>query len=69
VYTVLFPSGRIEVFGVKALADTYVIAYRGVLLSAPTIPTEIEGYSEIPVGFNCEQLYNNSIVIRKVSKL
>lgn len=54
MYTVLFPSGRIEVFGVKALAETYVIAYRGVLIAAPTIPTEIKGYSEIPVDFNCK---------------
>jgi hypothetical protein len=52
VYTVLFPSGRIEVFGVKALAETYVLAYRGVLIGAPTIPTEIEGYSEKDVYFN-----------------
>lgn len=46
MYTVLFPSGRIEVFGVKALAETYVIAYRGVLIGAPVIPTEIKGYSQ-----------------------
>jgi hypothetical protein len=52
VYTVLFPSGRIEVFGVKALAETYVLAYRGVLIGAPTIPTEIEGYSDVGVYFN-----------------
>jgi hypothetical protein len=35
VYTVLFPSGKTLVFSVRALAETYVIAYKGVLLSAP----------------------------------
>jgi hypothetical protein len=35
VYTVLFPSGKTLVFGVRALAETYVIAYKGVLVGAP----------------------------------
>jgi hypothetical protein len=48
VYTVLFPSGKTLVFSVRALAETYVIAYRGVLLSAP-------------VDFNCIDQYTNSI--------
>jgi hypothetical protein len=46
VYTVLFPSGRIEVFGVKALAETYIVAYKGVLISAPVIPTREKGLSQ-----------------------
>ena len=45
MYTVLFPTGRIEVFGVKALAETYIIAYRGVLISAP-------------LDFNSDMRYN-----------
>lgn len=52
MYTVMFPDGRTLVFGVKALAETYVIAYRGVLIGAPVIPTESEGYSEKDVYFN-----------------
>lgn len=35
MYTVLFPSGNTLVFSVKALAETYVIAYRGVLIGCP----------------------------------
>ena len=35
MYTVLFPSGKTLVFRVRSLAETYVIAYRGVLLTAP----------------------------------
>jgi hypothetical protein len=35
MYTVLFPSGKTLVFGVKALAETYIVAYKGVLISAP----------------------------------
>jgi len=35
MYTVLFPTGRTEVFRVKALADTYVLAFKGILISAP----------------------------------
>jgi hypothetical protein len=35
MYTVLFPSGKTLVFSVRALADTYVTAYGGVLLAAP----------------------------------
>lgn len=35
MYTVLFPSGKTLVFSVKALAETYVVAYRGVLIGAP----------------------------------
>ena len=46
MYTVLFPSGRIEVFGVKALAETYVIAYRGVLLAAPVDFNVVETYNQ-----------------------
>lgn len=46
MYTVLFPSGRIEVFGVKALAETYIVAFKGVLISSPVIPTREKGYSQ-----------------------
>lgn len=46
MYTVLFPSGKTLVFGVKSLAETYVLAYHGVLLAVPVIPTEIKGYSQ-----------------------
>lgn len=35
MYSVLFPSGRILTFSVLALAETYVLAYNGVLLSNP----------------------------------
>jgi hypothetical protein len=37
MYTVLFPNGNTLVFSVKALAETYVMAYRGVLISNPTV--------------------------------
>ena len=33
MFTVLFPSGKTLVFSVRALAETYVLAYRGVLIS------------------------------------
>lgn len=46
MFTVLFPSGKTLVFGVKALAETYVLAYHGVLLTPTVIPTEIKGYSQ-----------------------
>jgi hypothetical protein len=36
MYPVLFPSGRILTFSVLALAETYVLAYNGVLLNNPT---------------------------------
>jgi hypothetical protein len=35
MYTVLFPSGKTLSFTVLALAETYVQAYKGVLLSNP----------------------------------
>lgn len=35
MYAVLFPSGKILTFSVLALAETYVVAYNGVLLSNP----------------------------------
>ena len=37
MYSVLFPSGRILTFSVLKLAETYVIAYNGVMLSNPTV--------------------------------
>ena len=46
MYTVLFPSGRIEVFGVKALAETYIVAFKGVLIGSSVIPTREKGYSQ-----------------------
>lgn len=49
MYTVLFPSGRTEVFTVKELAETYVVAFRGVLIGAPN------GY---PIDFNSVSSYN-----------
>ena len=51
MYTVLFPSGKTLVFSVKALAETYVIAYRGVLIGSPVIPTVSEGLSKKVVYF------------------
>ena len=36
MYTVLFPSGKTLVFGIRELADTYVLAYDGVLISGET---------------------------------
>lgn len=42
MYTVLFPSGKTLVFSVRALAETYVIAYRGVMIS-DLIPSTVEG--------------------------
>ena len=33
--TVLFPNGNTLVFHVRELAETYVLAYRGVLISDP----------------------------------
>jgi hypothetical protein len=41
MYTVLFPSGKTLVFGIKALAETYATAYRGVLISGETAETGI----------------------------
>ena len=35
MYTVLFPSGNTLVFSVKAVAEMYVVAYRGVLIGTP----------------------------------
>ena len=37
MYSVLFPSGKVLTFSVLSLAETYVIAYKGVLLSNPTV--------------------------------
>ena len=45
MYTVLFPSGKTLVFSVKAVAETYVLAYRGVLVS-DLIPSTVEGLPE-----------------------
>lgn len=36
MYTVLFPSGKTLVFGIRELAETYVMAYDGVLISGET---------------------------------
>ena len=41
MYTVLFPSGKTLVFGIKVLAETYVVAYNGVLISGETVETGI----------------------------
>jgi hypothetical protein len=35
MFTVLFPNGNTLVFHVRELAETYVVAYRGVLISSP----------------------------------
>lgn len=42
MYTVLFPSGKTLTFSVKALAETYVVAYRGVLIGDTVIVKEVE---------------------------
>jgi hypothetical protein len=45
MFVVLFPSGRTLSFSVKALAETYVMAYNGVLINDPqeskVIPAEV----------------------------
>lgn len=41
MYTVLFPSGKTLVFSVKALAETYVVAYRGTMISTPIDTNEV----------------------------
>lgn len=51
MYTVLFPSGRTEVFRVKALAETYVVAFRGVLISKPLDFNSISNYNELSSVF------------------
>jgi hypothetical protein len=33
MYTVIFPSGKIEVFSVRAAAETFARAYRGHLIT------------------------------------
>lgn len=48
MYTVLFPSGKTLVFYVKALAETYVVAYGGVIVGSP-------------VDFNVVSMYNHCI--------
>ena len=35
MFTVLFPSGRTLTLTTKTLAETYISAYRGVLISQP----------------------------------
>ena len=40
MYTVMFPSGKTLVFSVKALAETYVVAYRGVIIGCPVDTNE-----------------------------
>jgi hypothetical protein len=35
MYTVLFPSGKILVLGNRSIADTYISAYQGILISGP----------------------------------
>ena len=49
MYTVLFPSGKTLVFSIKSLAETYCIAYSGVMIG---FPTETEGYYKKVVAFN-----------------
>lgn len=41
MYTVLFPSGKTLVFSIRELAETYVLAYSGVLISGETAETGI----------------------------
>ena len=36
MYTVLFPSGKTLSFYTKTLAETYICAYCGTLISSPT---------------------------------
>ena len=47
MYTVLFPSGRTEVFRVKSLAEVYVLAYRGVLIGKPLDFNSISHYNKL----------------------
>ena len=35
MYTVLFPSGKTLALSNRPLAETYVLAYRGVMISQP----------------------------------
>ena len=55
MYTVLFPSGKTLTFGVKALAETYVSAYRGVLISSPVDFNVVETYNSSFTGENYER--------------
>ena len=32
MYTVIFPNGKVEVFSVRAAAETFARAYRGTLI-------------------------------------
>lgn len=35
MFTVLFPSGKTLTFSVRECAETWIVAYKGVLISAP----------------------------------
>lgn len=47
MYTVLFPSGRTEVFTVKELAETYVVAFKGILIGCPVDFNSVSSYNEV----------------------
>ena len=47
MYTVLFPTGRTEVFRVKSLAEVYVLAYRGVIIAKPLDFNSISHYNKL----------------------
>ena len=42
MYTVLFPSGKTLVFRIRSLAETYVLAYSGVLIAVPVDSNVVE---------------------------
>ena len=50
MYTVLFPSGKTLVFSVKALAETYVLAYKGILIGCPVAFYSPIEYNSVSIG-------------------
>jgi hypothetical protein len=42
MYTVLFPSGKTLVFRIRSLAETYVLAYSGVLIGCTVDSNVVE---------------------------
>lgn len=47
MYTVIFPSGKVEVFSVKAAAEMFAKAYRGALITPEMVKT-FERMSNVP---------------------
>lgn len=58
---VLFPDGRTLSFYIRALAETYVVAYGGVIVSDAKTPQTVGECKKVVVG-NCNLEDNISIV-------